>query len=79
MVMPARRWPEAALALLLGSGLAFAGEGREPGMELLEYLGMWEETDEEWLMFDQPRAEEAGDAVDSEVEAGESTETEDES
>lgn len=85
-VMPAERWAErwtrAAVGLLFGSGLAvgavYAEEAAEPGMELLEYLGMWEETDEEWLMFDQSDAEEAGEAVDAEAEAPEPLETEDE-
>lgn len=78
----AQRWLRAAAGLLVGSSLAVgavcAEEEAEPGMELLEYLGMWEETDEEWLMFDQPGAEEAGDAADSEAEAPEPLETEDE-
>ena len=77
----AQRWVRAAAGLLFGSlavGAACAEEEAEPGMELLEYLGMWEETDEEWLMFDQPGAEEAGDAVESDAEAPEPLETEDE-
>ncbi len=89
-VMPAERGLKATLGVLLGSGLAIgaasateeatamAAEETDPGMELLEYLGMWEETDEEWLLFDQPDAEEAGDAVDAEAEAPEPVETEDE-
>lgn len=78
----AERWVRAAVGLLVGSSLAVgavcAEDEADPGMELLEYLGMWEETDEEWLMFDQPAAEEAGDAVDAEAEAPEPLETEDE-
>lgn len=42
------------LATMLGScGLAVAAEEDVPDMEFFEYLGMWEETDEEWLMFDE--------------------------
>jgi len=42
------------LATMLGScGLAVADEDDGPEMEFFEYLGMWEETDEEWLMFDE--------------------------
>ena len=81
-----KRWARTAPGLLLGGGLAIgaatstvmAADEAEPEMELLEYLGMWEETDEEWLMFDQPGAEEAGDAADSEADAPEPLETEDE-
>ena len=41
-------------ATMLGScGLAVAAEEDVPDMEFFEYLGMWEETDEEWLMFDE--------------------------
>ena len=77
----AQRWVRAAAGLLFGSlavGAVCAEEEAEPGMELLEYLGTWEETDEEWLMFDQPGTEEAGDAVESDAEAPEPLETEDE-
>lgn len=81
--MPVKRWPTLAFGLLLGSGLAIgtagAAEETEPGMELLEYLGMWGETDEEWLMFDQPRADEAGDAIESTADAAEPVEKDDES
>jgi hypothetical protein len=45
------------LATILGScSLAVADEEiaeEIPEMEFFEYLGMWEETDEEWLMFDE--------------------------
>ena len=76
-----QRWVRVAAGLLFGGlsvGAVCAEEEAEPEMELLEYLGMWEETDEEWLMFDQPGAGEAGDAADSEAEAPEPLETEDE-
>ena len=48
----------ARTALLLGSaallGAAAAdGDEQEPDMAFLEYLGMWEETDEEWQLFDE--------------------------
>lgn len=48
----------ARAALLLGSaalvGAAAAEEDeQEPDMAFLEYLGMWEETDEEWQLFDE--------------------------
>ena len=65
--------------MLLGSGLALAADDPEPEMELLEYLGMWEGTDEDWLIFDQPRVAETDDAVDSAAEVAESVENDDES
>lgn len=40
------------LAMLGGPGLALSAEEGYPELEFLEYLGMWEETDEEWLMVD---------------------------
>ena len=48
----------ARAALLLGSAAmvgaaAAAGDEKEPDMAFLEYLGMWEETDEEWQLFDE--------------------------
>ena len=81
--MPAKprsiRWPRVALGLLLGSVLTIAAEEVEPGMEVLEYLGMWQETDEEWLMFDRPGVDELDDAADSAADAAEPMETDDES
>lgn len=50
-----RRMP--IVALLLASGLALAADSEIPDMEFLEYLGMWEESDDEWLVFAE------GDAV----------------
>jgi hypothetical protein len=42
-----------ALALgLLGPGTAVAADEELPDLEFLEYLGSWEDSDEEWLLFD---------------------------
>ena len=38
------------------SGVVFA-EDEQPDMEFLEYLGSWEESDEDWLLFDVRDAE----------------------
>ena len=39
--------------LLLGvCGLVLAADNELPEAEFLEYLGSWEESDEEWLIFD---------------------------
>lgn len=68
---------------LLGcSGIAAADEEVVPDVEFLEYLGSWEESDEDWTLF----AGEATEPVASEVkrtdpvsEDEESVETDDES
>lgn len=76
--------------LLLACGLclvvpALAGEEEEFDVAFLEYLGMWEETDEEWLLFEDMqsnsfvlRNEQPRDDEDL-PEDEESPETEDES
>ena len=39
--------------LLLGAcGLVLAADNELPEAEFLEYLGSWEESDEEWRIFD---------------------------
>ncbi len=44
-----RRLP--VVVLLLASTVALAADSELPEMEFLEYLGMWEESDDEWLVF----------------------------
>lgn len=39
--------------VLWSSGAACAAEEDVPDIEMLEYLGMWEESDEDWLIFDK--------------------------
>lgn len=39
--------------LFSGGGLVCAEEEVVPDTDFLEYLGMWEESDEDWLMIDQ--------------------------
>lgn len=63
------------------SGVVMADD-EQPDMEFLEYLGSWEESDEDWLLFDLRD----GDAVladekqriDPAPEGKESTESDDE-
>ena len=50
--MSADRLGLVACGLCLGTG-ALAAEEPPPDAELLEYLGMWEESDEEWVMQDE--------------------------
>lgn len=37
---------------LIGCSGVVAAEDEQPDMEFLEYLGSWEESDEDWLLFD---------------------------
>lgn len=51
------------LWIFLGcSGAALAADEEQPDLELLEYLGSWDGSDEDWLLF--VGAEERRDAVD---------------
>ena len=75
--------PERHLALLacglcLGPA-AMAEEELPPEAEFLEYLGMWEETDEDWLLLDELTLVENMERSDPVPEGEESTETENES
>lgn len=56
---------EAALRLALVCGLlgiggtAVADEADVPDLALLEYLGSWEESDEDWILFSDKEIEKA--------------------
>jgi len=65
--------------LLCGDGLVSAGAEEVPDMEFLEYLGMWEESDEDWLFFDGTTTADNEERSDPVPEGEESTEKEDES
>ena len=78
--MSARR--ASLVASLLFCGLALAADDEIPDMAFLEYLGSWEESDEEWLIFaDAGEVEDAEDEERSDPvpQGNESTETDDES
>ncbi len=65
---------------LLGGGMAGAEDA--PELEFLEYLGSWEESDEDWLLFkaiDTEPATVPDERIDPAPTGEESTETEDES
>jgi hypothetical protein len=66
-------------ALLLLGGLAQSAGDELPDEDFLEYLGLWEESDEEWLILDEPMTAENIERTDPAPESEESTETEDES
>lgn len=79
--MSARRRVVAG-ALLLGCGLVLAADDEVPDAEFLEYLGSWDESDEEWLIFEEQAIAEAIETdkeSDPAPDGEESTETEDES
>lgn len=70
-------------ALLTGSVLLFCGvivaaDDEVPNMEFLEYLGMWEESDEEWQMFDAPTDAGEDERSDPAPKGKESAENDDE-
>ena len=54
-------------------------EESAPETEFLEYLGMWEETDEDWLVFDDEQLAEMDKRSDPAPEGEESPEKTDES
>ena len=66
-------------SLLMGCSLVPAADDEVPDAEFLEYLGLWEESDEDWLMFDEPSTADAEERSDPVPEGEESTETNDES
>lgn len=66
------------LALMHGGAVATADDG-EPDMDFLEYLGMWEETDEEWLILDTVTLAENEERSDPASKDKESTEKNDDS
>jgi hypothetical protein len=58
---------------------AEAEDEEVPEMDFLEYLGMWEETDEDWQLLDEDTVAENDERSDPVPESEESTENEDES
>ncbi len=67
-------------AMLGGYSLASGDDEEVPDMGFFEYLGMWEETDEEWLMFNEVVTAENDARSEPHVsEADEPVEKEDES
>ena len=70
----------ALLVLAFGAaGTVFAADAEEPDMEFVEYLGLWEESDEEWLMVEHQIDAESEERVDPLPEGEESTEEDHES
>ena len=65
-------------ALCLGTTALAEEEEPPPDAEFLEYLGMWEETDEDWLILDEAQAAEMDKRSDPVPEGEESREDDDE-
>jgi hypothetical protein len=64
---------------LCSSGVVIADEPEAPELEFLEYLGMWEETDEDWQVLNETLVVDNEERSDPVPEGEESTEKEDES
>ncbi len=71
--------------ILAGAVLCFAPAAAEeesddvPDVDFLEYLGMWEESDEDWLLFEEETVAENEERSDPAPKGEESREKEDES
>ena len=65
--------------MLFGSGLVPAADDEVPDGEFLEYLGMWQASDEDWLLFNEPMAVDSDRRSDPVPQSKESLETRDES
>jgi hypothetical protein len=70
----------AVLVFALGAaGAVLAQDSEEPDMEFVEYLGLWEESDEEWLMVKHQIDTDSEERIDPVPEGEESTEDDHES
>jgi hypothetical protein len=67
--------------MLSACSIAVVADEELPEIELIEYLGLWEESDEDWVMFSDPLKAEINDQERNEPapEGEESTEKHDES
>jgi len=79
--------PRILPGLLLGvCGVVLAADNNLPEADFLEYLGSWEDSDDEWLLFDVEDETLAADAdeginderIDPALQGEESTEIDDE-
>ncbi|MDJ0711510.1 MAG: hypothetical protein QNJ14_14055 [Woeseiaceae bacterium] len=68
-----------ACALCVATPAYAEGDTEELDAEFLEYLGMWEETDEEWLLHDETLTADLEERSDPVPDGEESTEQKDES
>lgn len=63
----------------MGCSLVLAAGDEIPDTEFLEYLGLWDESDEDWLIFDEPITADMEERSDPVPQGEESTEKKDES
>jgi len=73
------RRPALLVSILLGCSTMLAADDEIPDAEFLEYLGLWAESDEDWLLFIRPVAADTEERTDPAPEGEESTEKTDES
>lgn len=64
---------------LCAATYAMADDDESADMEFIEYLGLWEESDEDWLLLDENALANNEKRSDPVPEGEESTELEDES
>ncbi|MDJ0747965.1 MAG: hypothetical protein QNJ11_00710 [Woeseiaceae bacterium] len=76
---PDRRLAVLACALCVGTSAVAQEDGEELDAEFLEYLGMWEESDEEWLLHEENLTADVEERSDPVPDGEESTEQNDES
>lgn len=80
--MSVRRKGRLAAVLLGFCGVVLAAEAEAPEMDFLEYLGMWEESDEVWLALadeEEQLAQDSDERSDPVPQGEESAEKDDES
>ena len=77
-MMSAETRPVLLVCWLTLGAAAIAQEEGPVNEEFLEYLGMWEETDEEWLLHNDGMSADIDERNDPVPEGEESTESEDE-
>ncbi len=68
----------AGLLVLLTGSAALADDDELPDADFLEYLGSWEASDEEWLIFeeaDQVARRESGSETDEDESKGKDNES----
>ncbi|MBT8092859.1 MAG: hypothetical protein KJN77_07480 [Gammaproteobacteria bacterium] len=63
---------------LCASGVVLAADDEVPDDDFLEYLGMWDESDEDWMILDDITVAENEERSDSVPDGEEPLETEDE-
>ena len=66
-------------SLLISCSLVLAADEELPDAEFLEYLALWEESEEDWEIFDTPVTADAEERSDPVPQGEESTERKDES